>query len=389
VNGSRGAKTLEPELNSEEREDLFRLAPEPYLITTATGSILECNQAACRFFNAAESALRRKPFAVFVHDSRERKRLRQRLASLIPGEVLTLELPLSPYRRPQAFASINVMKTVSERSGVRTLWLIRDITARIRAEEEVLRLNTTLEERVAERTAELHGAMEDLKRANAAKDQFLGLMSHELRTPLTTILGNARILLAAHGRLAPEREMVALSDLNHEADRLLRLIENLIVLARLDPERLSAPQPLLLSDVILRTIEELRGQWPHRLISLTQPDAVPLARGVETYVEQVVHNLAGNALKYSAGPVVIEIEPDTSWVLVSVRDDGPGISDEDLPHIFEPFYRSKTTSAASQGAGIGLTVCRRLLEVQGGTIWAGRARGGGALFGFRLPAWEA
>jgi signal transduction histidine kinase len=368
--------------------DLFLLAPQPYLITDSSGSIVEANLAAQSFLGSNARGLRRKPLIVFIVDAEAKRKFRQHLLHMIPSEVMSFECMMRPYGGLETDVVLSALKTI-DRGGERILWLVRDLTDHIRAEKEVREAKSQLELRVEQRTSELQEALEQLTRANHAKDEFLGLMSHELRTPLTVIIGNARILKRAPQLVSEEDGQEVLNDIYNEAERLQRLIENLMVLAKLDGRTLSEPEPLLLQHILPEITSYVQTRYPTLNVKVSVSDQLPTIAGVPTYLELIFHNLLGNAAKYAGNPEIdICAESCGEKVRISVRDHGQGISEADAEHIFEPFFRATEARGLQSGAGIGLTVCRRLVEAQGGEIWVESALGDGTTFRFTVPVWD-
>jgi PAS domain S-box-containing protein len=234
---------------------------------------------------------------------------------------------------------------------------------------------------------DLRDTAENLRRANAAKDEFLGLVSHELKTPITTILGNAEVLLRNYDRLEPTVRNEALADVRAEADRLHRIVDNLLVLARLDRGQQLEIEPIHLRQLTERVADMFRRSYPAREFNVTWDCGMTLASGSPDYVEQVLRNLLSNAAKYSppGSPIDIVARSDGGELSVSVLDRGAGITDEEAEALFTPFYRSEKTAMQAQGVGIGLAVCKRLIEAQAGRLWARTREGGGSEFGFALP----
>lgn len=228
---------------------------------------------------------------------------------------------------------------------------------------------------------------DELRRANAIKDEFLSLVSHELRTPLTTIVGLTRFLGRTTENLSDEaRESVAI--MARDSERLQTLIENLLVLARVDQADVEL-EPLLLPRVIGRVVESHRERHPYRDIEVELADDLPIAEGQDVWVEQVLMNGLSNAEKYSPTdePITVRAYSQEGRAVVQVIDRGPGLPPEDLERIFEPFFRSsRALDLAIPGAGLGMSISRRLIELQGGTIAAREAETGGLLLEFSLPA---
>jgi PAS domain S-box-containing protein len=244
-----------------------------------------------------------------------------------------------------------------------------DVTARIEAEGRRL------------------SAVEQLRLSNAVKDEFLGLVSHELRTPVTTIFGNARLLqdrgdlLPAHAR----RSMI--DDIAADSDRLLAVVENLLLLTRLESGSRPDPEPQVLDHVIRKAVASFRKRHPSRKVRLRAELKHVIVDADRTYLELLVENLLSNADKYSppdeAVTVVVRVVKDEARVMV--LDRGIGFTDAEAERLFEPFYRTSEARARANGIGIGLAACRRVAETQGGRIWASRRRGGGAIVAFGLP----
>jgi signal transduction histidine kinase len=145
-------------------------------------------------------------------------------------------------------------------------------------------------------------------------------------------------------------------------------------------------EPILLRHEIRRVVREFRRRYPQRTIDMNLDPIVTPVNADPTCFTQVLQNLVSNAVKYSStdAPIVVSTERNGHEFIVSVADRGKGISDEDGEMIFEPFYRARATRDAAPGAGIGLAVCKRLVESQGGRIWYAANAGGGAVFSFSL-----
>ncbi|MCC7364809.1 MAG: PAS domain S-box protein [Dehalococcoidia bacterium] len=232
-----------------------------------------------------------------------------------------------------------------------------------------------------------------LRRANELKDEFLGLVSHELRTPLTGILGNAQVLLRHGDSVGEEQRRASLEDVRTEAERLQRLVENMLVLAGIEARALVNAEPVLLRRLLPRVVAARQAQDPGRPLRLQLADGLPPVRAEPTYVDQVLGNLLSNAAKYSppGAPIEVTARATGRFVEVRVRDYGVGLPPEELDAVFQPFFRSGRTAASAPGAGLGLAVCRRLVEAQGGATWAEPPAdgGSGAEFVFTLPVEDA
>ena len=229
-------------------------------------------------------------------------------------------------------------------------------------------------------------AEQALQDANAIKDEFLALVSHELRTPLTVVVGLSRILARNPGSLDQETFQSTVEQLRNESEQLGSVIENMLVLARLDHQE-AAREPLRLLPIVERTVALHRVRLPGRTIEL-ETSPVRIAEGNGQWIEQVVGNLLTNAHKYSAPgtPITVRVGECDGHAIVTIADRGDGLDENEVEHLFEPFYRSTTNGKSNRpGLGVGLTVCRRLVELQGGKISARAREGGGSEFSFTVP----
>ncbi len=232
----------------------------------------------------------------------------------------------------------------------------------------------------------LRATAEALRASNAVKDEFLGLVSHELRTPVTTMFGNARLLLERGDRLARHETQSMVADIAHDAERLLNIVENLLLLTRLDSGPHVDLEPQVLAGVVRTSIGSFRRRHPERGITLRCERRDLIVDADRTYLELVIENLLSNAHKYSPPGVDVEVvialignEPG-----VAVLDRGIGITEAERARLFSPFYRSEPAKTRANGLGIGLALCKRIVEIQGGRIWAQPRVDGGSEFGFTL-----
>jgi PAS domain S-box-containing protein len=230
------------------------------------------------------------------------------------------------------------------------------------------------------------------RQAGEFREAFIDVISHELRTPITTILGLTQILARPGRADDPASRALLLEDVRAESERLHRLVEDLLVLSRAERGRLVIDaEPLQPRRLIERLVAQEGPELPSLQIETRLVPDLPVVAGEGTYVEQIVRNLLGNAAKYTpAGTrVVIDARRNGNVVEIRVTDDGPGIPDESLRRVFDLFYRDPDSARAVAGSGIGLFVCRSLVEAMGGRMWALRPPEGGSEFGFTLRVLEA
>jgi signal transduction histidine kinase len=230
-------------------------------------------------------------------------------------------------------------------------------------------------------------ARDELARSNEAKDEFLGIVAHELRTPITTIFGGARLLNDPSRSLPADAREELLANIEAEADKMVHLVENLLLLARVEmgrqPERAWTP----INAVVREACADLRRSHPQREVRLNNNLGGVDIYSEQTSLRQVLYNLLSNAAKYAPPNDVIDVEvkQEGPWAAFHVLDRGPGVKPEELGLIFESFYRSRDATSSAPGKGIGLAVCRRLIESLGGEIGAQRRPGGGLDVSFRIP----
>ena len=233
--------------------------------------------------------------------------------------------------------------------------------------------------------AELQQELEDLKRQMQLQEDFVSTISHELRTPLGFIKGYSTSLLRPDTNWdeATQREFLTIID--EESDRLALLIENVLESARLQSKTLPLRfQPLRL-DGVLRDVT-LRIRARHKDLDVnTQLESVPAISGDGVRLAQVFENLFTNALKYAPGsPIDILLNQVSDKVVISFVDHGPGIPKESLPLIFERFYRVRGEKTIT-GTGLGLYICKQIIQAHRGKIWAESTPGHGTTFLIELP----
>ncbi|HJQ13395.1 MAG TPA: ATP-binding protein [Anaerolineales bacterium] len=242
---------------------------------------------------------------------------------------------------------------------------------------------STLFERAA--WAELQQELEDLKRQMQLQEDFVSTISHELRTPLGFIKGYSTSLLRPDTNWDEATQKEFLTIIDEESDRLALLIENVLESARLQSKTLPLRfQPLRL-DGVLRDVT-LRIRARHKDLDVnTQIESVPAISGDGVRLAQVFENLFTNALKYAPGsPIDILLSQVVDKVVISFIDHGPGIPKESLPLIFERFYRVRGEKTIT-GTGLGLYICKQIIQAHRGKIWAESTPGHGTTFLIELP----
>jgi signal transduction histidine kinase len=226
------------------------------------------------------------------------------------------------------------------------------------------------------------------REAEELKSTFISVISHELKTPVALIKGYVSTLRREDATW--ERKVVkdSLEVIEEEADRLTELIENLLDASRLQAGVL----PISQSDVALQTVaeriaERFRTQTQSHQIVVEFPQNFPFVLADEERISQVISNLISNAIKYSVdgGEIRISGQVRPDHVIICVSDQGPGIAPDDIPHVFDRFYRSSNAARKTKGAGLGLYLARAVVEAHRGRIWVDPKPGDGARVCFALP----
>lgn len=276
--------------------------------------------------------------------------------------------------------------------------ILRDVTGRKRHDEETRRLNARLNQQAAERTRELAQKVEELGQANVelhkldqTRSEFVSLVSHQIRAPLTNMGGAVQRMQADCQAINPTCTRT-FTILEHQVTRLDRLVQDVLNASSLEAGEMSLQlEPVSVPPIVQQAAEQLCTRTSTRPVRLPDKPGLPLVYADRDRLTEVLANLLDNADKYSpAGEeIAIQVRADQTEVTVSVRDAGPGIPPGDFERVFDKFYRTDSSdSQVAYGYGLGLYVCRRLVEAQGGRIWAENHPDRGAIFSFALPVWQ-
>ncbi len=225
------------------------------------------------------------------------------------------------------------------------------------------------------------------RQAEEMKSTFISIISHELRTPVALIKGYVGTLRREDARW--DRQVVAdsLEVIEEEADHLSEMIDNLLDASRLQAGGFTIKRSdVVIPEIANRLVERFKTQTSKHHLVTDFPENFPVVLADETRIQQVLSNLISNAIKYAAGGEIrISGRVRSEQIIVCVSDSGPGIAPEDLPHIFDRFYRSSAVLRNTKGAGLGLFLARAVIEAHGGRIWADPQPGAGARICFSLP----
>jgi signal transduction histidine kinase len=267
---------------------------------------------------------------------------------------------------------------------LRLLTAVADIAANALERANVV---ATLEQRVAERTQALEQANERLTELDRLKSKFVSDVSHELRTPVTSLV--LYLSLLEHGK--PEKRDHYLTALNEQAARLTTLIEDILDLSRLERDTAAVGfEPVDLNALIARvlTAHQPRADAAGLRLDFEPQPGLPLIQGEPKQLTQVITNLVANAVNYTpAGRVAVRTSHEDGHVCLQVVDTGLGIEPEDIPHLFERFYRGKRTVQANlPGSGLGLAIVKEIVQAHGGTLDLCSTVGQGSTFTVIFPA---
>jgi signal transduction histidine kinase len=259
----------------------------------------------------------------------------------------------------------------------------RDFTRRVDytgPQDEVGRLANTFNQMLSG----LQDAYQKVEHALQMQRDFVADVSHELRTPLTTLRGNLGLL---NRDLPSEERDDILTDMVDESDRLIRLVNDLLLLARADAGRSLAQEPVKIYPVIEETARQVRLLDPNRKISLDVPAALEIV-GDRDALKQVMMILVDNALKHSSSEVAVKAKQASSVVEIQVQDHGEGIHPDVLPHVFDRFYRGEDQTTIP-GFGLGLPIAKALVEGMGGAIMVESQPGQGSevIMHFQNPSY--
>jgi len=227
------------------------------------------------------------------------------------------------------------------------------------------------------------------KQLDELKDEFIGLVSHEMRTPLTVIIGALHTILTEETRLTAEERSQLLQDAVWEAESLSHLLSNLLELSRAQSERLLLHRESISMDSVVRdVIDRIEEQSTDHEFIMDIRSKLPRIYADPVRLEHILRNLLENAVKYSpkGSQITVTVKPEKENLVMAVKDQGMGISLHDQDKLFKPFERlGFSQNSTAKGIGLGLLVCKRLVEAHGGRIWVKSEPSHGATFLFTLP----
>ncbi|MFD8491785.1 ATP-binding protein [Amycolatopsis sp. NPDC059657] len=266
-------------------------------------------------------------------------------------------------------------------SVLRPVRKLRDTAWRLASGDLDARTSPRGADELAQLTLSINEMAESVQRMQADAKRFAADVSHELRTPLSTLTAVVEVLAATADRMEPDaRESAHLAIT--ETHRLVRLVEDLMEVSRFDAGTAQVRfEDFNVADAV-RECLRARG-WLDR-VDLVAPAEI-LVRADRRRLDVIVANLAGNALRHGAPPVRVHVSAAPGQVLIEVTDNGPGLPEHVLPHVFDRFYKADTARTRTPGSGLGLAIALENARLHGGDLTADKAPGGGARFLVRLP----
>ena len=324
-----------------------------------------------------------------------------RTGDVTPVVVITQPVSTRPFGRSGgaflvagciAFAVSLLASYLFARRLTRPIALMSDTTARLAAGDLGARvpLDPNRDDELSRLGRALNAMAAQLESARGNERAFLLSVSHDLRTPLTSIRGYAEAI--ADGAVDdPESRARAAGVITAEAQRLERLVADLLDLARLDAHQFSlTPRPVDAAEVVSTAVTAFVPSARELGIRLDLEVSVAAPADVDPErLAQIIANLTENALKYAATKVLVQVAVDERQLLVSVDDDGTGIAPADLPHVFERLYTARDVPGRKVGTGLGLAIVRELTHAMGGTVRVDALSRGGTRFTVALPVLTA
>jgi len=347
--------------HSEERyRDLYEESPNAYFSVGIDGNIERANHSATELLGYRRDKLVGRPILdLYANTPNGKAKAKGVFQRFLAGEkIRDEELEMRRADGSKVWVCLSVLP-------------IRDKEGRV----------------VASRSAVVD--MTEHKKLDQLKDEFIGLVSHELRTPLTVITGSISTVLSEGERLSPAEARQLLQDAALESESLSHLVENLLELSRAQAQQLTLyAEPINIQALVGEAVGKIKKQAPSHRFLLSIPKGLPPINADPLRVGRILYNLLENAAKYSpsGSRIEISVKAEAKRLVIGVSDQGRGLSPSEQARLFSPFERlEQAKNDRVRGAGLGLMVCRRLVEAHGGEIWVESRLGKGSTFFFTLP----
>jgi PAS domain S-box-containing protein len=371
------------EAKAESRfRELLEVAPDSIIEVDRNGSIILCNAATEKLFGYSREELLGRPVEALIPEGtcsvhqKHRADYWSRPVTRPMGKGLTLHAQRKDGTRFPVEISLSPVRSDD---GFRVTAIIRDVTDRMIAEEQIRAVNQQLQQR-----------NQEVERANRLKSEFLASMSHELRTPLHTILGFTELLEEEVDGPLNERQRRFISHVHQDAQHLLELINDILDLSKIEAGKMELRFEVFgAHQAVEEVVASLQGRASAKSINVTNCVAPECAvRADRVRFKEIFYNLLSNAVKFTleGGRVVIGCSMGDASVCFSVKDSGIGIAKQEQASIFDKFYQvGSTTKGVREGTGLGLAITKQLVEMHGGIIRVESESGQGSTFSFTVP----
>ena len=345
--------------SEKQYRDLYEEAPDAYLSCGVDGIIKRANLRATELLGYSREGLVGRPVSDLYADTPDGKAAAEGVFRryLAGEEVRDQELEVKRADGSSVWVSLSVRP-------------MRDKEGRVVASRSIM-VDIT-----------------EHRKLDQLKDDFIGLVSHELRSPMTVITGAINTALTEAERLSPEETRQLLKDAAAESESLSNLLANLLELSRVQAQRLVLySEAINVKRVIQDAVDKIKLQYSTHTFVINLPRRLPPLQADPLRLERILYNLLENAVKYSptGGEVRVSAKPQGEHLVIGVSDQGIGISPADQEKLFAPFQRLEKRPSGVRGVGLGLMVCRRLVEAHGGHIWVESEPGHGSTFFFAMP----
>jgi len=376
-------RAAEAAAKAESRfRELLEAAPDGIIEVDHTGSIVLCNAATEKLFGYQREELLGRPVELLIPEGSRgahqdhRAKYWDRPITRPMGKGLTLHAQRKDGSRFPVEISLSPVRSDE---GIRVTAIIRDVTDRKIAEEQIRAVNQQLQQR-----------NQEAERANRLKSEFLASMSHELRTPLHTILGFTELLEEEVDGPLNDRQKRFVSHVHQDAQHLLELINDILDLSKIEAGKLELrPEVFDARNAVEEVVASLQGRADSKNLAVENRVAADYAvKADRVRFKEIFYNLLSNAVKFTLEGGRIEINSrlrDTD-VCFSVKDTGIGIPRQEQASIFDKFYQvGSTTKGVREGTGLGLAITKQLVEMHGGGIMVESEPGKGSTFSFTIP----
>lgn len=378
---------------------LYNSTVDGVMVVDESGKILETNEACEKLFGYDKDALRQAQFGDFV-TAYSRRKLMSTLARNQTEHKFVVELSIINHESIRVPVSISFSK-INYHGHKVYAGIMRNISQFVNQRQQLKQQKELLEIKVNQRTKALEDAKNIAEQANNSKSEFLANMSHELRTPMHSILSFARfgIDMLRSDNIKVDKLEKYYSRITTSGNQLLKLLNNLLDLSKLNAGKFPfAPAMTSIIDAVNHVISEVSVLADEKSISieLIYDSDRELIWCDEEMVQQIVRNLLSNAIRFShnEGLIMVRVGDaqfkndcgEVEAIEVAVIDQGVGIPESELEHIFDQFSQSSKTNKGAGGTGLGLAICRDFVTLHKGKIFATNNQGSGATFTVVLPA---